>query len=289
MKNDFEIDAIVTDGERLGIVEWVENKSLGITKDMGYCGIYLISPKKGSIVSYKRNNWQLVKTLKKDKSKRYSTNKVDLSNIDVKPLKESPFYCIDKDGNIYSIKYSRKKKTKAKTIIITLECGTQKVFSVKNIVANNLIPNPNKYNYILNKDGNVFNNHPSNLEWSELCRSKVVISKDTDIYLKNKINALKGNGNKVCEEWSKNTIEFVKWASKNNYENGKWLKRYDVNKSFSPNNCYFGDPNILKLNCEMVNNIKEMELPNNKIAEKYDISGERVRQIKNGYKLKNCN
>lgn len=50
----------VKQDRRIGVVEWVENKGLGITPDMGYCGISIRTGTGGFMPSCKRNDWDLV-------------------------------------------------------------------------------------------------------------------------------------------------------------------------------------------------------------------------------------
>lgn len=216
-----------------------------------------------------------------------------------KTLKENDNYEIDENGNIYNKENGYKLK---RSRYIWLN---KKSYKYKNLIANNLIPNPNNYSKVGTIDGNSENLDVSNIEWGETVYGRSIFDKKTDKYLRGKITTLKNHcynrksvsykdyglkGLTVCKEWVENTLSFVKWSKENGYFEGAWLSRYDKNKGFTPDNCYWGEPNIKKLNCDMVSDIKNklkiFEVKD--IATKYQVCKERVRQIKNGATLKRC-
>lgn len=51
-----------------------------------------------------------------------------------------------------------------------------------------------------------------------------------------------GRGIKVCEEWSNNPVEFVKWANDSGYEEGLTIERINVNDGYYPGNCTWVKP-----------------------------------------------
>lgn len=217
-----------------------------------------------------------------------------------KTLKESSLYEIDSIGNIYN--KSSGRKLKGRNLIHLDRCRRRKM-----VVANNLIDNPNNYKNVVHIDGNTSNYLLSNLEWSNTVYGKPIFDKETDKYIRFKIAAIiprchskkdndwKNYGKKgifVCEEWRKNTLEFVKWSKSNDFYKGAWLLRYDKTKGYSPENCFWGKPEENnKLNCDMVFDIKERVKTTscNIVAKKYSVSVERIRQLKKGSNLKNCN
>jgi hypothetical protein len=216
----------------------------------------------------------------------------------MKILLESDRYKIDKRGIIYNVKSGK-----------PLSCNNYvnldgRGHRTKFVVANNLLQNPFNYSNIVNIDKNRDNNLVENLMWAEAIYGKTIFDKKKDALLRMKISVyiVKCNnknaseykkygakGVKVWQGWVEDTMEFVKWSKENNYEKGMWLYRYDKRKGHSPDNCYWGEPQMGgKLNCEMVDNIKKLDSKNKEIAEKYQITSERVRQLKTGGKLKRC-
>lgn len=217
-----------------------------------------------------------------------------------KVLKENNEYEIDINGNIYRLKTGNKLNTKTQHIRFN------KTYRVKIVVANNLIPNPNNYTRVINIDGNKNNNHPSNLKWSETIYGKVIFNKRLDKKIRSKIKVISNycsnkkspnykdygaKGIKVCDEWNNNSIEFLRWSKTVNYKEGNWLYRYNKKEGFTPENCYWGEPYMFKLNCEMVEDIKNnfKDYNHKTVADKYNISSVRVGQLRSGRKLKNCN
>lgn len=225
---------------------------------------------------------------------------------DLKELKESNNYLIDSKGFIYSKLTNKKLKSNTFSVNLKLEDSGYNCFSRKNVIANNLIPNPNNYKKVIHIDGNSNNFNPKNIKWAETFYGKAVFNKDKDKEVRNKICIMickchkktdKGykyygaKGIRVYDKWKSNTIEFVKWSKENGYYEGAFLLRYDKNKNFSPDNCYWGNdvPNM-KLNCDMFQDIRErLENTTAKIiANKYQVSSERIHQIKRGATLKDC-
>jgi len=45
-------------------------------------------------------------------------------------------------------------------------------------------------------------------------------------------------GIKICEEWQ-SSHNFISWSKSNGYKSGVYLARYDLDKDFSPSNCYW--------------------------------------------------
>lgn len=221
-----------------------------------------------------------------------------------KTLKETLLYEIDEQGNIYNKTNGKKLQLKGRQVSLKLENGKRKTLTLKNIVANNLLDNPNNYNKVVCQDENDNNTHPDNLMWAETVYGKPIFDKDTDVKLRQIINPYiakctnpespcykyyGAKGIEVYQPWVEDTLEFVRWAKSANYKKGMYLLRYDKTKNIEPDNLYWSEENILKLNCEMVDNIKQTEnLSNRQIATKYQVSPERIRQIKTGGKLKNC-
>lgn len=52
-------------------------------------------------------------------------------------------------------------------------------------------------------------------------------------------NNLISNNISVCPEWKNSYENFKVWALKNDWSTQKTLKRYDYNKDFCPENCYW--------------------------------------------------
>lgn len=48
-----------------------------------------------------------------------------------------------------------------------------------------------------------------------------------------------GRGILVCEEWSKSSASFIKWAKENGYKEGLIIDREDNNGNYCPANCRF--------------------------------------------------
>jgi len=216
-----------------------------------------------------------------------------------KTLKECDLYEIDNKGNIYHKRLGNKLKANK-----SIHMGG-KPYRTKVVVANNLLDNPNDYKHVINIDKNKDNNLVSNIKWSETTYGDVIFDKETDHKIRFKISVMVprchdkkskdwiGYGSKgiyVHKEWRENTLEFVRWSKKNGYFDGAWLYRYDKSDGYTPDNCYWGAANEFgKLNCDMVDNIKQMDISHQKIADKYQITRERVRQLKTGGKLVRCN
>lgn len=85
---------------------------------------------------------------------------------------------VDKiDHCIYRKKVSNDTWVKAKTFLnykggypcISVNC---ELWSAPRIIATALVPNPNNYKYVHNKDGNRNNVEPTNLEWKEFLSDK---------------------------------------------------------------------------------------------------------------------
>lgn len=76
-------------------------------------------------------------------------------------------YWMNEDGNIYSGNGLRKPVLHCTGYyVITLsKKGKAKTFRYHRLVAEVLIPNPDKKPFVNHKDGNKLNFHPSNLEW----------------------------------------------------------------------------------------------------------------------------
>lgn len=223
-----------------------------------------------------------------------------------KLIKNTKNYYACSDGFIYS-KFENRNNGKLFRLSTKKYVNIgQKVYAIKKIIADTFLPNPNNYKYIIFLDGNENNTKPENLKWVETRNRITYIDYKTDkliiikigimiAYCHNKSNSnFKGYGLKgitVCKEWRDNTENFLKW-SKDKYFKGAFLVRIDKNKGFSPDNCFWGSrEHIQKLNCEMVYDIKDKleTFSPNQIANKYSVSSERIRQIKRGKTLKNCN
>ena len=50
-----------------------------------------------------------------------------------------------------------------------------------------------------------------------------------------------GIGIKVCNEWKNDVDAFIKWAIDHDYHVGLYLCRYDENKDYTPENCFWGE------------------------------------------------
>lgn len=217
----------------------------------------------------------------------------------MKLLKETKHYKIDNTGQIYNCK-SGKKLSMNEYIHLDKPRRTKKV------VANNLLDNPNNYKHIINIDGDKNNNLVSNLMWAETVYGDPIISKKDDLIVRGKISvhirrcydensrdymSYGSKGITIHDDWLVDTLEFVKWSKDNGYYRGAWLIRYDKLKGFTPDNCFWGKPNqCFKLDCNMVEDIKNKfeSMSHNKVADKYQVSRERIRQIRRGGTLKNC-
>lgn len=91
-------------------------------------------------------------------------------------IKNFPTYEISNFGNIRN-KLSKKIISGTVTCFgtkrVSLTCSNhkgnkiRKVIPVYRLVAQTFIDNPNNYNWIKHKDGNLLNNNVSNLEWVE--------------------------------------------------------------------------------------------------------------------------
>lgn len=223
----------------------------------------------------------------------------------MKELKESSNYLIDNEGNIYNKSTSKKLNSKGWTTLTSID-GWHKSFYMARIIANNLIPNPKNYEYITFKDGDKTNINVGNLQWSETVYGEAIFSKKVDKFIRSKISIMASKchiktdrgykhygkkGIKVYKEWREDTLEFVRWSKLNGYYEGAFLLRYDKKEDFTPDNCYWGNdiPNA-KLNCDMVEDIKDrLKITTPKIiANKYQVSHNRILQIRNGATLKNC-
>lgn len=169
-----------------------------------------------------------------------------------KTLKEDDRFEIDEDGIIYNKKFNREINVNKKPLVHLDKCRRTKV-----VVANNLLENPNNLSNVVNLDGDEENNHPSNLKWCETPYGDPIFDKETDKYIRSKIAAVianchgrlktkghkyyKAKGIKVCKEWRK-SMTFLKWSKENGFQKGYWLYRYNKDKNYSPDNCYWGSP-----------------------------------------------
>jgi hypothetical protein len=57
----FNIGDWVVNGVKVGKVGWVENKEMGITEQMGYCGVFLRHGNGFLLAPSKRDEWSLIK------------------------------------------------------------------------------------------------------------------------------------------------------------------------------------------------------------------------------------
>ncbi len=217
-------------------------------------------------------------------------------------LKQSNIYKITPEGRIYN-KMTFKELTSSPYCSIKTPDG-RKGYSRIKLTATNLVKNPKKYDKIVCLDSDDTNYHPSNLEWAPTLYGECIFNKKTDKKIRNKIRVLYNHcynekspdykdygkkGIKICKQWREDSISFLRWAKESGYEKGNWLYRYDKEGNYTPENCYWGKPFKLKLNCEMIAAIKEDDINTRKqIADKYQISYERVRQVKNDIKTKTC-
>lgn len=64
------------------------------------------------------------------------------------------------------------------------------------------------------------------------------------------------NGIKVCREWH-DRENFRAWANVNGYVKNLRLERYDSSKDYAPDNCFFGEKNVLKMNNRSNRNKRE--------------------------------
>ena len=91
-----------------------------------------------------------------------------MNNKDFVEIKGFSNYLINKDGEIYSKKSNKtlsKKINNGYEAIQLWEKGKRYDKKVHRLLAENFIPNPNKYNVVNHKDGNKRNNSLDNLEW----------------------------------------------------------------------------------------------------------------------------
>ena len=101
-----------------------------------------------------------------------------------KQIKKYPNYWIDCDGNVYSTKTKKFRRTKLKHNVVYIQLtkpdplGGQTIVEIpiRNLVAKYFLEKPKgKFNIIKHKDGNQLNNRFDNLEWSYMsCIKRIV-------------------------------------------------------------------------------------------------------------------
>lgn len=156
-------------------------------------------------------------------------------------IKNSKDYYACSDGFIYrkidnTYRPLKKSLTSYNQIMccITSKKGERNTKYYRRVIAEAFnIPNPNNYKHIKQKDGDIYNTKPENLEYTEMVYGKPIISKNIDNFLRMKIGSwvsmchnpknpfYKDNKKRkvcVCKEWREDTLEFVKWAARNNYK-----------------------------------------------------------------------
>ena len=95
-----------------------------------------------------------------------------------KPIYTYKTYAVTEQGDIIKFIADKQKLVKpfvhkdgTKQVSLS-EDGKVKKFTIHKIVADTFIPNPNKYRFVLHKDGDLSNNDISNLEWCKTMQNK---------------------------------------------------------------------------------------------------------------------
>lgn len=92
-----------------------------------------------------------------------------------------PDYVVQQDGEIFikskgriaGPEYRGDGKGYQHICFYNKDTDEKELINVTHLVADMYVPNPSKFNFVRHKDGILFNNHPSNLEWVET-RAEVV-------------------------------------------------------------------------------------------------------------------
>ena len=113
------------------------------------------------------NNKQYKISINKLLELTFGTN--DFKDFEV--VKEHPDYIISKTGSLYNTKSKRYVSTTVKNGYIRYNVNWSRR-NMHEVLADQFIPNPNKYNSIDHIDGNKLNNDLSNLEWCDIEENK---------------------------------------------------------------------------------------------------------------------
>jgi len=100
-----------------------------------------------------------------------------------------------------------------------------------------------------------------------------------------------GRGVKVCNEWSNNAGDFIKWCLTNGYKKGLAIDRINNDGDYEPSNCRFitqaennRNGRNAKLNWGIVKEIRKIKLPASKtilqkFADKHEVSVSTISNI----------
>lgn len=117
----------------------------------------------------------------------------------VEYLKDFPSYAIDTEGNVWSLKYNKRKKLspgfkRSKSgnkvdmyVRLTDRFGNIKNFSVHRLVALAFLPTDNIDNSVVHKNGDVNDNRLENIEWKNYRRPKEFDGYIVDDFLADRI------------------------------------------------------------------------------------------------------
>ena len=178
-------------------------------------------------------------------------------------------YYLFQDGIVYNLTSNKilnvclENRSGLKYVNIRTK-NSKRITYLHRLLAENFIPNPNKYNYVNFIDGNVSNYKLDNLKWEKSIKDVKFKYDSYNSYSKlynvwkrmvSRCNSPKDSnfhkygalGVYVCDEWL-DYISFRDWSILNNYCDGLTIDRIDGSKGYEPSNCRWTNYTIQNIN-----------------------------------------